>query len=401
MGRKFTEEDDALLTELGVDIEPRKAVVRTPQEERIIAGFEDIQRFVEKKGRAPCYDPDGDIFERLYAVRLDRIREQEDCRALLTSFDHQALLNREPATETAAMDDLDDDALLAQLGVEAGGTDVTRLRYVRPSAEKRAADEVATRRECRDFDTFRPLFEQVQRQLDAGIREARRFRDQANIEPGQLFILGGQKVLVADKGEEFRNAQNRRDARLRVIFDNGTENNMLRRSLERALQKDETGRRIPDNSAGPLFADRSADGDQATGTIYVLRSHADIPFVVENRELVHKIGVTTGKVESRIAGARLNPTYLMADVEVVASYRLYNVDRGKLERLIHRIFDSVRLDIEIENRFDNPVVPREWFLVPLPAINDAVEKIVNGTITKYTYDANAAALVRQRCAPGR
>ena len=395
MDRKFTEEDDALLAELGVDIEPRKAVVRTPQEERIIAGFEDIQRFVEKTGRAPCHDPEGDIFERLYAVRLDRIREQEDCRALLTPFDHQALLNGEPETETAAMDDLDDDALLAELGVEAGEADVTRLRHVRPSAEKRAAEEVATRRECPDFDTFRPVFEQVQRELDAGIREARRFRDEASIEPSQLFILGGQKVLVAEKGEEFRNAQNRRDARLRVIFDNGTESNMLRRSLERALQKDETGRRIPDSWAGPLFADRSTDGDHATGTIYVLRSHADIPFVAENRELVHKIGVTTSKVESRIAGARLDPTYLMADVEVVASYQLYNVDRGKLERLIHRIFDSVRLDVEIEDRFGNPVVPREWFLVPLPAIDDAVDKIVDGTITKYTYDAQSATLVRQ------
>ena len=395
MDRKFTEEDDALLAELGVALESRKAVVRTPREERIIADFEDIQRFVEAKGRAPRHGPDGDIFERLYAVRLDRIRELADCRALLTPFDHQALLDGQPETETAAMDDLDDDALLAELGVETGEADVTRLRHVRPSAEKRVAEEVATRRECPDFDTFRPVFEQVQRELDAGIREARRFQDEASIEPGQLFILGGQKVLVAEKGEEFRNTQNRRDARLRVIFDNGTENNMLRRSLERALQKDETGRRIPDSWAGPLFADRSTDGDQATGTIYVLRSHADIPFVAENRELVHKIGVTTSKVEARIAGARLDPTYLMADVEVVASYQLYNVDRGKLERLIHRIFDAVRLDVEIEDRFGNPVVPREWFLVPLPAIDHAVDKIVDGTIMEYTYDAQSATLVKQ------
>ena len=328
-------------------------------------------------------------------MRLDRIREQEDCRALLTPFDHRALLGDHPETATTCIGDLDDDALLAELGVEVGESDVTRLRHVRPSAEKRVAEEVATRRECPDFDTFRPLFEQVQRELDAGIREARRFRDEASIEPGQFFILGGQKVLVAEMGDEFRNAQHRRDARLRVVFDNGTENNMLRRSLERALQKDETGRRIPDNWAGPLFADQSIDGDQATGTIYVLRSRSNIPFVAENRELVHKIGVTTSRVESRIAGARLDPTCLMADVEIVASYKLYNVDRAKLERVIHRIFDSVRLDVEIDDRFGNPVVPREWFLVPLPAIDDAVEKIIEGTITEYTYDANTAALVRR------
>ena len=395
MDRRFNEEDAAMLAELGVNVEPRKAGVRTAREERIIAGFEDIQRFVEHNGRAPGHDPEREIIERLYAVRLDRIREREECHALLMSFDYQTLLGGQPDPEAVLMEDLDDDALLAELGIEPGRTDITQLRHVRPSAEKRAAEEVATRQKCPDFDTFRPLFEQVQRELDAGIRDAIPFRDEASIESGQFFILGGQKVLVAEEGEEFRNAQNRRDARLRVIFDNGTENNMLRRSLERALQKDESGRRIPDNWAGPLFADRSADGDQASGTIYVLRSHAEVPFVAENRDLVHKIGVTTSRVDSRIAGARVDPTFLMADVEVVASYQLYNVAQGKLEQLIHRIFDSVRLEIEIEDRFGNTVVPREWFLVPLHAIDAAVEKIVDGTITEYTYDANLAALVRQ------
>ena len=395
MDRKFTEEDDALLAELGVNVEPRKTVGRTAHEERIIAGFEDIQRFVEHNGRAPRHEPEGDIFERIYAVRLDRIRELEEHHAVLAPFDHQALLGSQPDSEVVPVEDLDDDALLEELGIEQGGTDVTELRHVRPSAEKRAAEEVATRRECPDFDTFRPLFEQVQHELDTGIREARPFRNEASIEPGQFFILGGQKVLVVEKGEEFRNAQNRPDARLRVIFDNGTENNMLRRSLERALQKDETGRRISDNWAGPLFSDRSVDGDQESGTIYVLRSYADIPFVAKNRHLVHKIGVTASKVAVRISGAHLDPTYLMADVEIVASYKLYNINRGKLEQLIHRLFDSVRLDIEIEDRFGNPVVPREWFLVPLHAIDDAVQKIVDGTITNYRYDAKSATLVRQ------
>ena len=396
MSRDFTEEDDALLAELGVDVEPRKAVGRTAREERIVAGFEEIQRFVETNGHAPRHGEGGDIFERLLAARLDRIREGEECRTLLTPSDHQALLGCQPETETASMDDLDDDALLAELGVEAGGTDVTQLRHVRPSAEKRAAEEIATRQECPDFDTYRPLFEQVQRELDAGIREARPFRDEASIELGQFFILGGQKVLVAEEGGEFRNAQNRRDARLRVVFDNGTESNMLRRSLERGLQKDETGRRIPDSRGGPLFADRSADGDEATGTIYVLRSDADIPYVAQNRDLVHKIGVTTSKVESRVAGAPTDPTFLMADVEVVATYRLFNIDRSKLEHLIHRIFDQARLDIEIEDRFGKPVVPREWFLVPIHAIDDAVEKIKDGTITRYVYDPTAAALVARQ-----
>jgi Meiotically up-regulated gene 113 len=175
-------------------------------------------------------------------------------------------------------------------------------------------------------------------------------------------------------------------------LDNGTESNLLMRSLQRALNKDEAGRRITDPVAGPLFSGQQAKGDQASGTIYILRSKSDHPIVAGNRDLVHKIGVTNMDVAQRIAGARLQPTFLMADVEIVATYTLYNISRTKLENLIHRIFDPARLDIEIKDRFGNPVIPREWFLVPLFAIDDAVEKIKDGTITDYVYDPKTARL---------
>jgi hypothetical protein len=172
----------------------------------------------------------------------------------------------------------------------------------------------------------------------------------------------------------FTNAQGRTDARLRVIFDNGTESNMLMRSLQRALHKDEAGRRVTDPVAGPLFSDQYAEDDQAAGTIYVLRSKSEHPVVAANRDLIHKIGVTNIPVEQRIAAARLQPTFLMADVEVVATYELYNISRTKLEKLIHRVFDPARLDIQID-RFGHPVVPHEWFLVPRFVIGEAVEKL--------------------------
>lgn len=390
---RFTEEDDALLAELGVEVEPEKPASRTPREERIISGFEEIQRFVETQGRPPRYGEGHDIFERLFAVRLDRIREQEEFHTLLVPLDLQSLLAHRSEAASLLSDDMDDDTLLSELGVEGFVPDIAELRHVRSSVEKRVAEEVATRRRCEEFENFRPLFEQVQRELDAGIRETKPFRDEATIEPGQCFILGGQKAFVSKKDKEFRNAQGRIDARLSVIFDNGTESNMLMRSLERALQKDEGGRRIIEASLGPLFAGRISDGDEASGTIYVLRSDADIPFVTRNRNLVHKIGVTNAKVDARIARARLDPTFLMADVEVVATYRLYNINRGKLERLIQRVFAAARLEVEVKDRFGNPVVPREWFLVPLDAIDDAIEKVRHGTITRYAYDPESASLV--------
>ncbi|MCB1969757.1 MAG: GIY-YIG nuclease family protein [Geminicoccaceae bacterium] len=391
MAKTFTDEDEALLADLGVEVETGKAPSRTPREERIIAGFEEIQRFVEEHGCAPQHGEERDIFERLYAVRLDRIRDQADARALVEPMDHQGLL----AGYTPIPDvELDDDALLAELGIEAETPPITELRHVRSTAEKRAAEEIATRERCEDFDTFKSLFEQVQKELDSGLRDTRPFELKAEIEKGRFFIVGGQKAYVAEKGETTITDQGRTDARLRVIFDNGTESNMLMRSLQRALNKDEAGRRIMDPIAGPLFSDQSIDGDDASGTIYVLRSKSNHPLVAENRELVHKIGVTNISVEQRVAGAQLQPTFLMANVEIVATYELYNINRTRLENLIHRIFAPARLEIEIKDRFGRAVVPREWFLVPLFVIDEAVQMIKDGTIRNCVYDPKSASLTR-------
>ena len=383
---------DELRGELADFAQPEKKVGRSPREERIIAGFEEIQRFVEEHGHAPRHGEDRDIFERLYAVRLDRLRALEECRDLLGPIDSQGLLT---GTETVAtpVEEIDEDELLAELEGAAGAYEITELRHVRTSAEKRAAEEVANREKCEDFDRFKPLFDQVQAEIASGERQSRPFELKAEIEPGAWFIVGGQKAYVAEKGEMFTNPQGRTDARLRVIFDNGTESNMLLRSLQRALNKDEAGRRISDPIAGPLFSDQQDEDDQASGTIYVLRSKADHPIVTANRDLVHKIGVTNLSVPQRIAGARLQPTFLMADVEVMATYELYNINRTKLENLIHRVFDRARLDIQIPDRFGNPVTAREWFLVPIFAIDEAVERIRDGSITRFIYDPSKAVLV--------
>ncbi len=388
----FTEEDDALLAELGVEAPAGKASSRTPREERIIAGFEDIQRFFEQHGRAPLHGESGDIFERLYAVRLDRLRAQLDCMALLTPLDHQGLL---AGSEAAALpgEPLDDDALLAELGVEAeAGGDITELKHVRPRAEVRAAEEIANRERCPDFDRFKPLFEAVQRDLDSGARSTRPFELKSEIDTGRFFIVGGQKAYVAEKGEVFTNDQGRLDARLRVIFDNGTESRMLMRSLQRALHKDEAGRRITEPSAGPLFGSAADEEDTESGTIYVLRSKADHPLINANRALIHKIGVTGGDLPARIAAAKTDATFLLAEVELVASYELFNINRTKLENLLHTFFAPARLDLQIADRFGNPVRPREWFMVPLFVIDEAVERIRDGSITRFSYNPQEARL---------
>ncbi len=386
---------DELAAELADFDQPEKKAVRSPRDERIIAGFEEIQRFVDVHGHAPQHGEERDIFERLYAVRLDRLRGLADARTLLTPLDHQGLLAGASETAPDSSEELDVDELMAELEGAIGPAEISELRHVRSSAEKQAAEEIANRSRCEDFDHFEPLFDQVQTEIEQGVRQTRPFELKAEIAPGTWFIVGGQKAYVADVGETFTNAQGRTDARLRVIFDNGTESNMLMRSLQRALNKDEAGRRITDPVAGPLFSEEQEEGDQASGTIYVLRSKSDHPTVAANRELVHKIGVTNLKVAQRIAGARLQPTFLMADVEVVATYELFNINRSKLEGLIHRVFETARLDIEIEDRFGRPCRPQEWFLLPFFVVDEAVERIKDGTITQYLYDPKTASLVRR------
>jgi hypothetical protein len=391
--------DDELLAELGVSVERKPARTYTPREERIIAGFEDILRFHEEHGRAPRHGEQRDIFERLYAVRLDRLRSLDDCRGLLADFDTRGLLTATD-DELAAPDQLDDEALLAELGVaEPADDDITQLRHVQSREERRAAEEIANRERCIDFGRFQPLFADVQLELDSGIRTTRPFvRDagflKSDIVQGQFFILGGQLAYVAEVGETFKAPNGEFDARLRVIYSNGTESNLLRRSLQRALYKDEAGRRVTEPAAGPLFASESDDDDQASGTIYVLRSKSDHPLVTANRDVLHKIGVTGGDVPRRVTNARIDPTYLMADVEIVATYELFNINRIKLENLIHRIFDPARLDIEIRDRFGTPVTPREWYLVPHFVIDEAVDRIRDGSIAGYVYDPQSARLAR-------
>ncbi|KHJ55199.1 hypothetical protein LA66_00475 [Aureimonas altamirensis] len=393
---------DELRAELEEFAQPEAKGGRSAREERIIAGFEEIQRFVEKNGHAPRHGEDGDIFERLYAVRLDRLRSLEECRSLLAPLDNQGLLTGAPVTSFTPPDTMGDDELLAELEGAAGSPDITKLRHVRTSAEKREAEEIASREKCLDFEKFKPLFERIQSDLESGLRTTRPFvKDagflKADIQAGQFFILGGQTAYVAEVGETIKAPNGETDARLRVIYSNGTESDLLLRSLQRALYKDEAGRRITEPSAGPLFDDETGDDDQASGTIYVLRSKSDHPLLAENREILHKIGVTGGSVERRIANARLDPTYLMADVEIVATYELYNVNRAKLEALIHKVFGAARLDVEIKDRFGQPIVPKEWFLVPLFTVDEAVARIKDGTITGYVYDPQTARLaLRER-----
>ena len=343
-------DEDELLADLGIEVAPLKTSSHTPREERIIAGFEDIVRFYQTHGRAPQHGEGRDIFDRLYAVRLDQLRKLPEAQILLAHLDNAGLLST--AYQGAINpESMDEDALLAELGVNAdgygdqAGNDITVLRNVRPyaaiKAAIKAAEDIASRSRCADFEKFKPLFDEAIAGLKAGNWIEKPYMKNAGIDVGDLFIVGGQVAYVAQALEEGKTNDGRANPRLRIIFDNGTEGDLLLRSLARSLYPDgdaPMGRRLLRLDDGPLFGGVAESEDIETGTIYVLRSKSTHPYVELHREIIHKIGVTGGKVETRIASAEKDATYLLAGVEVVATYKLHNINRVKLESIFHRFF---------------------------------------------------------------
>lgn len=390
MPEKFSEEDMALLGELGVDTTTKPQAARTPREQRIIAGYEEILRFIEAHDRLPGHGGgDCDIFERLYAVRLDRLRESAECRELLKDIDIKHLLDAGQDHEPVSVlkEEPSVYEILNALGVDgATSDDITELKHVRSTRDKQAAEEIAQRTPCRNFGVFKPLFAEVRRQIDEGQRKLVPHRNEGGVHRGNFFILAGQMAYIADWGEEFDHSSGQKDRRLRVIYDNGTESNLLLRTLQRDLGQDKASRRVTDSALGPLFSEREEADDRTVGYVYVLRSMSENGFIVENRKVIHKIGITKGSVKKRVANASRDPTYLLADVEIVETYQVSNLDLTKLEKLLHKFFDPARLDLQLKDRFGFDVEPREWFLVPLPVIEEAIQRLIDGTLPKFRYD---------------
>ena len=393
---KFTDEDDALLEELGVKAEVKKRFTLTAREERIIAGFEEIQQFVEEQGREPLFGETRDIFEKLYATRLEQIRRQEECINLLQDRDHQNLLSKSNITTTNLEEDMDDDELLAELGLNGNNqkNDITKLRHVKPRSEIRQSNEIGTRTVCKDFEIFKPLFLSVNDDLKSGARKTIPFGKDATVEKGNLFILAGQTVFIADIGETFVGTDGRDENRLRVIFDNGVESNQLLKSFKARLYEEKTSRRITDPNLGPLFGDNPTKDDIASGIIYVCRSHSTHPLVVNNKRVVHKIGVTTD-IKTRLSKTEEQATFLFAKVDLVASFELYNIDRKKMESLLHTVFESARLEIQIMDRWNKPYHPKEWYCVSLDTIQDAVQKLKDGTLLDYRFNIETGLLEKR------
>ena len=215
------------------------------------------------------------------------------------------------------------------------------------------------------------------------------------IEPieGDFFIRNGLLAMIAEKSEMTARG-GARDHRLRVIFSNGTESDPLMSSFRKSLNDDKTARMVQKVGLGPLDPEWESDQLELSGTIYVARSRSENPEIKGQRMILHKIGVTSQDVARRVADARNDPTFLLAPVEIVATYSLQNLSRSKVENLLHRFFAGARpAELFVTDRFGKKVFPKEWFYVLPDHVGHAAKLIEDGTLHQFRYDASSQRIV--------
>ncbi|PPT92434.1 hypothetical protein XaraCFBP7407_19795 [Xanthomonas arboricola pv. arracaciae] len=355
------------------------------QDERLLSAFKEIEEFVKAKGRTP--EPNSrDMHEFKLHSRLSGINDSPAKAEALRPIDNFGLIKRPVETITDVLDD-DDMGLL-----EPEPESIFTLRNV--PAHIQMPERIASRKPCEDFATFEPFFLECQKELKAGIREMRPFTGEQQIQPGHFFVLNGVMAYVAEVGEkEIKNKKV--NARLRCIFENGTESNMLLRSLATELYKDPNGRRILDHNDKALEElELIKDDDVETGYIYILSSLSERDDV-QSIEHLYKVGYSTVPVPQRIKNAKREPTYLMAGVKIISAYKCYNLNPQKFENLLHTFFGKCCLEVQVIDESGRKHIPREWFIAPLPAIEMAVQLLINRDIVHYRYDADRQQVVER------
>ena len=356
---------------------PKKHIA-TP-DDRLINTFNEIAQFVRDNGRTPNAEAD-DMREAVLGTQLNSIRSDKHRVEILESYDELGILELDKAPES--LDELfsEDAGIFDDAeGIFSDGPGKVISRAPRP------VDDRAERKPVDNFEvTFKTGFIEQQQMLSEGKRRLVRYAGVSHLEIGEYYVHEGQMLRIVEEGEKKR-VYDRNKERFRIIYENGTESNMYRRSLSQRLRED--GYTVVDADYSEPVED-----DEAVGRIYILSSLSSDPKITTIKNL-YKIGVTTGTVENRIKNAAADPTYLMAPVKVIEDYRLtgdYNPQ--KVEDLIHQVFGHAKVDLQITAPDGRPYTPQEWYSVPLGAILEAVELIGSGEIVDYHYDDTSQSM---------
>ena len=379
--RQLVDDDDLGL----LDVKPKQCYNLT-EDDRLVESFFEINEYYRQYNCEPTKSIT-DIQQARLAMRLASLRNESGKINTLIGFDEFNLLT--PVREIESLDDIFADDDLDILG-GADDDSIFNLKNIPKTVDM--PDYIAKRKPCNNFEHFEALFVQCHADLQNGKRLARPFSKEQQIEKGQFFVLKGVLVYIEHVGEKVKSA-GKMNARLRCVFENGTESDVLLRSLARELYRD--GRRVT------VHEDRLMDDlnnivneDAQTGYVYVLKSLSTNPAIAALNDL-YKIGFSTVAVEERIKGAETDPTYLMAAVRVIETFECFNLNPQKLELMLHKFFAKVCLEVDVFDAAGKRFTPREWFIAPLAVIEEVIELILSGEIVDFSYD-DQAKMIRQQ-----
>lgn len=389
----FNEDDFGLL-----DSNEKKSVIKT-DEDRLLESFEEINSFFEKNKREPSTSS---IAEYSLLARLKEFRSNENKKRMVKPFDRFDLLG-EVEDETPSIDEIINDDDLGLLDSD-GDNSIFEFKHI-PQIDKRAkAESIAQRKSLSDddFAKYELMFQNVHRDLKSGRRKMLPFNDaETNLKEGNFYIVDGLLAYLESSEAEKVLKENSSGDRVRIdgptftVFENGTVSNLLFRSLAKAIQKN--GKLITqpiDDIEKDLAVNAGMvkEEDVESGWIYILKSKSDNP-EIKSIDNLYKIGFSTVPVETRIKNANKEATYLYDDVSIVAKYSCYNINTQYFESLLHRLFASVCLDVDLFNSDGIRFIPREWFVVPINVLNEAIELFMNGGIVNYKFDSDKNKLV--------
>ena len=383
---------DKLLAEVLED--PVFANIKTVQHratssDRLVRSFEEILEFVEKNDRLPS--PDGALSEKGLYARLEGIRNDANKRDKCLPFDRLNLLSTHKIkTEEDDLADILNDPIFDVAPEVAAIFDVPE--YMRKAAEdKKQADYVGQHKECKDFEKYEGLFRSIHTDLRLGLKKTVTFKTE-HLKQGGIFIMSGRLVYLAEMDDQKmrKTGDYKIDGRIRCIYENGTESDILLQTLSKNLYTD--GYTVLDCSQDDNEHLRASfavtDNDIASGYVYILKSHSIDPEIANKKDL-YKIGFTTTSVESRIANARNEATYLFADVEIGASYKVYNIKAVAFESALHQLFDKVQLKLSA-----GKATPKEWYVVPFRIIDEAVTRLIQGERIGYDHHLQRLILAK-------
>lgn len=361
-------------------------------EDRLIDSFEEINLFFEKNNREPSTSS---MSEYALCARLKEFRSHEQKKSILKSFDRFNLLGA-LETKVETIDDVlnDDDFGLLDTN---GDHSIFEFNFTPKGSSRANADYIAQRNSLseKDFKKYEIMFSQVHKELKAGKRKLIDFKNaEDNLIEGNFYLVDGLLAYLEVSKAEKVLKENKSGDRLRVegrtltIFENGTVSNMLFRSLGKAIQKNgKIVTNTDENIYQQLVQNTGMVGEEdiQSGWIYVLTSKSENP-LLKNIENLYKIGFSKLPVTERIKNSSKEATYLFAEVAITASYNCYSLNVQAFENLIHRFFAEACLNVDLYDRLGNRYVPREWFSIPLPIINEAIDLLINGSIVNYKYD---------------